>query len=167
MKILLLSSITLVLAGLACGRQEPPKVPVAPSAPVRLVQEASISQPGWVAVTLNATQRATLATRLAASVKKVLVTEGQHVAAGALLVSLSDEDLQSGRKAAETAVAAADTQFHRIEKLASQDAATQAELDTGPGAVGPGQGGPGRCAGQASAIPRSGRPSPGWSRPAG
>jgi len=129
LKILFLSSITLVLAGLACGRQEPPKVPVAPSAPVRLVQEASISQPGWVAVTLNATQRATLATRLSASVKKVLVTEGQHVAAGALLVSLSDEDLQSGRKAAETAVAAADTQLHRIEKLANQDAATQAELD--------------------------------------
>jgi RND family efflux transporter MFP subunit len=82
-----------------------------------------------VAVTLNATQRATLATRLAASVKKVHVTEGQQVAAGALLVSLSDEDLQSGRKAAETAVATAATQLHRMEKLASQDAATQAELD--------------------------------------
>ncbi len=127
--ILFLSSVTLVLAGLACGRQEPAMAAAVPPATVRLVHEESSSQPGWVAVTLNATQRATLATRLAASVKKVHVTEGQQVAAGALLVSLSDEDLQSGRKAAETAVATAATQLHRMEKLASQDAATQAELD--------------------------------------
>ena len=129
MKILSLTSVTLVLAGLACGRQAPPTVPVAPAAGVRLVQEGSAPQSGWVAVTLNATQRATLASRFAASVKKVHVTEGQQVTAGALLVSLSDEDLQSGRKAAETAVAAAATQLHRIERLAGQDAATQAELD--------------------------------------
>jgi RND family efflux transporter MFP subunit len=123
------ATVILALAGLACGRQEPAKAPAAPPAPVRLVQEASVSQPGWVPVTLTATRRATLATRLAASVQQVLVTEGQQVAAGALLVSLSDEDLQSGRKAAETAVAAAAAQLHRMEKLASQDAATQAELD--------------------------------------
>jgi RND family efflux transporter MFP subunit len=127
--ILFLSSVTLVLAGLACGRQEPAKAPAVPTATVSLVQAGSASQPGWVAVTLNATQRAILATRLAASVKKVYVTEGQHVAAGTLLVSLADDDLQSGRKAAETAVATAATQVHRMEKLASQDAATQAELD--------------------------------------
>jgi RND family efflux transporter MFP subunit len=127
--ILFLSAVTLVLAGLACGRQEPAKAAVVPPATVHLVQEGNASQPGWVAVTLNATQRATLATRLAASVKKVHVTEGQQVAAGALLVSLSDEDLQSGRKAAEIAVATATTQLHRIQRLASQDAATQAELD--------------------------------------
>ena len=127
--ILFLSSVTLVLAGLACGRQEPVQAPAVPTATVSLVQAGSASQPGWVAVTLNATQRATLATRLAASVKKVYVTEGQHVTAGALLVCLADDDLQSGRKAAETAVATAATQVHRMEKLASQDAATQAELD--------------------------------------
>ncbi len=84
---------------------------------------------GWVAVTLAASQRATLATRLAASVRRVHVTEGQHVAAGALLVSLADDDLQSGRKAAETAVATAQAQVQRIEHLAAQDASTPAELD--------------------------------------
>jgi len=127
--ILFLSSASLVLAGLACGRQEPVQAPAVPTTTVSLVQAGSASQPGWVAVTLNATQRATLATRVAASVKQVHVTEGQHVAAGTLLVSLADEDLQSGRKAAETAVATAAAQLHRMEKLASQDAATQAELD--------------------------------------
>jgi len=127
--ILFLSTVSLALAGLACGRQAPAEAPAVPAAAVRLVQEGSAGQPGWVAVTLSATQRATLATRLAAAVKKVHVTEGQQVAAGALLASLADEDLQSGRKAAETAVAAAAAQFRRMEKLAGQDAATQAELD--------------------------------------
>ena len=128
-RILFLSSLTLVLAGVACGKHEEPKAAVLPTAKVRLATEADANQAGWVAVTLTATQRATLATRLAASVKKVHVTEGQHVAAGALLVSLSDEDLQGGLKAAEAAVEAATTQHKRIENLAKQNASIQAEMD--------------------------------------
>jgi len=128
---LVLSSLalTLALTGIACGKHEASKAPQLPTAKVRLSLESDANQAGWVAVTLSATQRATLATRLAASVKKVHVTEGQHVAAGALLVSLSDEDLQGGLKAAETAVAAATTQVRRIENLAKQNAAIQAEMD--------------------------------------
>jgi RND family efflux transporter MFP subunit len=98
-------------------------------ATVRLCAQEPAQSTGWVAVTLAASQRATLATRLAASVKRVHVTEGQRVAAGALLVSLADDDLQAGRKAAETAVATAQTQVRRIEHLAAQDASTPAELD--------------------------------------
>jgi RND family efflux transporter MFP subunit len=98
-------------------------------ATVRLCAQEPGQEPGWVAVTLAASQRATLATRLAASVKRVHVTEGQRVAAGALLVSLADDDLQAGRKAAETNLAAAQTQVRRMERLAAQDAATPAELD--------------------------------------
>lgn len=127
--LLFLLSLTLVLAGLACGKTEAPKATLLPTAKVRLAPEPAADQGGWVAVTLNATQRATLATRLAASVKKVYVTEGQHVTAGALLVSLSDEDLQGGLKAAEAAAAAATTQRHRIENLAKQNAAIPAEMD--------------------------------------
>jgi membrane fusion protein, multidrug efflux system len=128
---LVLSSLalTLALTGIACGKHEASKAPQLPTAKVRLAPESGATQAGWVAVTLSATQRATLATRLAASVKKVHVTEGQHVAAGALLVSLSDEDLQGGLKAAETSVAAATTQVRRIENLAKQNAAIQAEMD--------------------------------------
>jgi RND family efflux transporter MFP subunit len=127
--ILILSSLTLVLAGLACSKQEEPKSVQLPTAKVHFAPETDANPAGWVAVTLNATQRATLATRLAASVRKVHVTEGQHVAAGALLVSLSDDDLQGGLKAAEAAVAAATTQVHRIENLAKQNASIQAEMD--------------------------------------
>jgi len=128
-RILFLSSLTLVLVGVACSKHEESKTIQLPTAKVRLALEADANQAGWVAVTLNATQRATLATRLAASVKKVFVTEGQHVAAGALLVSLSDDDLQGGLKAAEAAVAAATTQVRRIENLAKQNASIQAEMD--------------------------------------
>lgn len=128
-RLLFLSSLTLVLVGVACSKHEETQPVQLPTVKVRLASETDANQAGWVAVTLNATQRATLATRLAASVKKVHVTEGQHVAAGALLVSLSDDDLQGGLKAAETAVAAATTQVHRIENLAKQNAAIQAEMD--------------------------------------
>lgn len=129
--ILSLSLLPLLLAGLACGRREtaPAAVPPLPTATVRLCAQAPAQEAGWVAVTLAASQRATLATRLAASVRRVHVTEGQPVAAGALLVSLADEDLQAGRQAAETAVATAQTQVRRMERLAAQDAATPAERD--------------------------------------
>jgi RND family efflux transporter MFP subunit len=122
--------MTSLLAGLACGRREAPvaSAPL-PTATVRLCVLAPAQESGWVAVTLAASQRATLATRMAASVKRVHVTEGQRVAAGALLVSLADEDLQAGRQAAETAVATAQTQVRRMERLAAQDAATPAERD--------------------------------------
>lgn len=128
-RILFPSALALVLVGLACTKSEEAKAVSLPIAKVRLAVEADANPAGWVAVTLGATQRATLATRLAASVKKVHVTEGQHVAAGALLVSLSDEDLQGGLKAAEAAVEAASTQHKRIENLAKQNAAIQAEMD--------------------------------------
>jgi membrane fusion protein (multidrug efflux system) len=127
--ILALSTLALVLAGIACDKHDESKGVPAPATKVHLAPEVDSAQSGWVAVTLNATQRATLATRLAASVKKVHVTEGQHVAAGALLVSLSDDDLQGGLKAAEIAVATANTQARRIENLSKQNAAIPAEMD--------------------------------------
>jgi multidrug efflux pump subunit AcrA (membrane-fusion protein) len=124
-----LSLMTSLLAGLACGRRESPVAPAPlPAARVRLCALAPAQESGWVAATLAASQRATLATRLAASVKRVHVTEGQRVAAGALLVSLADDDLQAGRRAAETAVATAQTRV-RMERLAAQDAATPAERE--------------------------------------
>jgi len=124
--LLILASLALILA---CGQHEAAKTAALPTAKVHLASAADDAPAGWVAVSLAATQRATLATRLAASVKRVYVTEGQHVAAGTLLVSLSDDDLQGGLKAAESAVAAATAQVRRIENLSKQHAAIQAEMD--------------------------------------
>ncbi len=128
-RILILPALALMIAGLACSKKEAPGATPLPTVNVTLAPTADGAPEGWVAATLTATQRATLATRLAASVKRVHVTEGQRVAAGALLVSLSDEDLQGGLKAAETAVATAAAHMRRIENLARQNAAIPAELD--------------------------------------
>jgi len=124
----LLPAAGALLAALACGRHpaapEPP-----PAVKVRLAAPAQGDGAGWVAATLTATQRATLSTRLAASVRTIHVHEGQRVAAGDLLVSLADDDLQAGLKAAQAAVDAAGAQHRRIEALLKQDAAIPAEMD--------------------------------------
>lgn len=122
-------ALPLLFVGLACGKHEASEQQPLPVAKVKTVNESAGVPSGWIAVTLGATQRATLSTRMAASVKKVHVNEGQRVGAGALLVSLSDEDLQGGLKAAEAAVAAAAVHHQRIENLMKQNAAIPAEMD--------------------------------------
>jgi RND family efflux transporter MFP subunit len=74
-------------------------------------------------------ERATLSTRLAATVRAVHVAEGQRVRKGQLLVSLADADVRGGLAAAETALAAAAAQERRVEALSAQRASTAAELD--------------------------------------
>jgi RND family efflux transporter MFP subunit len=125
----LLTPSALLLAALACGNPGPAQAPPPKAVPVRLAPSLAGDVQDWVAVTLEATRRATVATRLAASVRKVHVLEGQRVAAGELLVSLSDEDLQEGLRAAGAAVAASETQMTRMENLSKQDAAIPAEVD--------------------------------------
>jgi len=66
---------------------------------------------------------------MAASVKKVHVVEGSRVAAGELLVSLADDDLQSGLKAAEAGLAAATAYHRRVEALQKLGASTPSELE--------------------------------------
>ena len=114
---------------LACGRREEGKLPSLPSRQVQLVPQQTGTGEGWVAATLTATRRAVVSTRMAASVRKVHVTEGQQVAAGALLVSLADEELQSGLRAAEAGLAAAGAHARRIQTLYAQSASTSSELE--------------------------------------
>ncbi|MBP1626516.1 MAG: secretion protein HlyD [Holophagaceae bacterium] len=118
-------------SGLACQRREQsePDTSGLPTARVQLVQSGPTEQQGWVAGTLTSTQRATLSTRMAASVRKVHVSEGAKVTAGTLLVSLADDDLQGGLKAAEAGLAAAKAHHQRISNLAQQGAATPSELE--------------------------------------
>ena len=124
-----LLAVPALIATLACGRHQDAEAPPLPTAKVRLAQAAQGQGSGWIAVTLTATRRATLSTRSAAQVTRVHVHEGQTVAAGDLLVSLADDDLQGGLKAAEAAVAAAEAQHRRMANLIRQDAAVQAEVD--------------------------------------
>jgi RND family efflux transporter MFP subunit len=103
--------------------------PAAQPARVRIVRPGAPDGTALVPASVVAARRATLSTRVAASVREVHVREGQRVAAGQLLVSLSDADVRASLAAAETALAAASVHERRIRDLAAQRAATPSELD--------------------------------------
>lgn len=128
MRPMLLTALAILASALACDRKAEAPAPVLPTVRVRLVQ-GSATNGGWVAATLEAKDQAVVAARGAASVKAVLVREGDAVKAGQLLVQLDDSDLRGGRDAARAALAAAQAQQTRIVTLFHQQAATQAELD--------------------------------------
>jgi RND family efflux transporter MFP subunit len=100
-----------------------------PTARVKLVERGPASAGRWVAASVVAARRATLATRMAASVRSVEVQEGQAVRAGQLLVSLADGDLRGQLAAAEAGLAAAASHERRIDALAKERAATASELE--------------------------------------
>lgn len=103
--------------------------PAPPARSVRLID----SQPGragrWVAAAVQATRRATLATRLSAQVRSVRAEEGEAVRAGQLLVEIGDADLRGQLAAAEAARTTAVAHERRIRALAEQRAATPSELE--------------------------------------
>lgn len=119
------------LAGtLACGHKEVrPETKELPKVAVSLVAQGAPEGGAWVAATLQSTRTATLSTRMAAQVRRVLAQEGQRVAAGALLISLADEDLQGQLKAAETGLATVAAYHRRIQALQAQRASTAVELE--------------------------------------
>jgi len=129
----------LVLAGallgtLACGHKEAlPAAKTLPKLSVSLVAQGSAGRESeggtWVAATLQSTRTAMLSTRMAAQVRRVLAQEGQRVAAGTLLMSLGDEDLQGQLKAAETGLATVEAHHRRIQALQALKASTLSELE--------------------------------------
>ena len=124
------STLALLLVAVGCQKHEATATITLPTAKVHLVANGGGSAAeSWVAATLSATQRATLSTRMAASVKKVHVVEGSRVTAGTLLVSLADDDLQSGLKAAEAGLAAATAYHRRVEALQKLGASTPSEFE--------------------------------------
>ena len=125
MRTLVLSTL---LAAAAAGAAEPPPTAEAP-ARVRLVDPGQASPSRAVAATVAAARRATLSTRVAASVRTVHVEEGDRVRAGQLLVSLAAEDLEAQLRAAEAALDAAAAQERRLVTLQAQGAATPVELE--------------------------------------
>ena len=120
----------MLLGTLGCGHKEAQaEAKVLPKVAVALVAQGSPEGGVWVAGTLQSTRTAMIATRMAAQVKRVLVQEGQRVAAGALLMALGDEDLQGQLKAAETGLAVVEAHHRRILALQAQKASTLSELE--------------------------------------
>jgi RND family efflux transporter MFP subunit len=119
--LLALSALAIPAAALATASPGPARV--------KLVERAPASGGHWVAASVVAARRATLATRMAASVRGVEVHEGQAVKAGQLLVSLADGDLRGQLAAAQAGLAAAASHERRIEALAKERAATASEVE--------------------------------------
>lgn len=128
-----LSSLALtgtLLGTLACGHKETrPEAKNLPKMTVSLVAQGAPEGGAWVAATLQSSRTAMMSTRMAAQVKRVLVQEGQRVAAGTLLIALGDEDLQGQLKAAETGLATIEAHHRRVLALQAQKASTIAELE--------------------------------------
>jgi RND family efflux transporter MFP subunit len=96
---------------------------------VRAVRPAAPTGGALVPATVAAVRRATISTRVAAAVRDVHVREGSRVAAGQLLVSLSDSDVRGAVGASETGLAAAAAHERRIRELAAERAATPSEVE--------------------------------------
>lgn len=124
--------MTVVALGLALASSTPAALGApSPDAParVRAVRAGAPADAALVPANVVAARRATLSTRVAAAVREVHVREGQRVAAGQLLVSLSDADVRGALAAAEAGLAAAASHERRIRELAKERAATPSELE--------------------------------------
>jgi RND family efflux transporter MFP subunit len=98
--------------------------------PVRLAASAMRDTQPLYAASLAPVRHATVSTRMAATVQKVLVAEGTRVKRGQLLLTLSDDDVRAQLASANTALANATAYERRISELVSKRAATPVELES-------------------------------------
>jgi RND family efflux transporter MFP subunit len=123
------AALALVLA--ACGREKPdPEAPAKSEAP-RAVRTAEAARAGggeaMAPAVVRARQRATLASRIPASVAELPFREGDGVSAGAVVARLDDAALRASVAAAEAAVMAAEADLARAQNLLGKGAATPRE----------------------------------------
>lgn len=126
-------SLPLVFAVLLLGAAAVPARPGPAEAPtparVRAVHAAAPAGTSWAPASVAASERATVSTRASAAVRAVHVREGQRVARGQPVVSLSDADLRGALRAAEAGRAAAVAHERRIRMLVAEQAAAPAQLE--------------------------------------
>ncbi|MBS2028122.1 MAG: efflux RND transporter periplasmic adaptor subunit [Deltaproteobacteria bacterium] len=96
---------------------------------VRLVAPRLAADVSRVPATIQASERATISSRVAARVTKVNVHEGDAVQAGAVLARLADDDVRAQLRAAETGFDTASAQEKRMLFLKGEGAVTQVALD--------------------------------------
>jgi RND family efflux transporter MFP subunit len=130
-----LKALLFTAAGLAAcrggaGRDLPKSTPER-ALKVRLAAVTSVGGEGRESVpaVVAARQRATLASRISATVVALPFREGERVTRGAVVVRLDEAALRSAELAAESALKAADTDLARARALLAKNAATPRELD--------------------------------------
>lgn len=125
----ILVTIALVLAALACGREDPGRVPPAPE--VSVVVSPVAAGPGLRAfpAEIVATDNVEVATRASGLVRRITVDAGERVRRGQLLVEIDGGDVAAGLAAAEADAELARRYHERIAALEKDGAATPQELD--------------------------------------
>ena len=122
------AALVFALAGCATRHAEvaPPEPP---AVQVHLAGSSADARGLLVPATVQAEERATLSTRVAARVRQVLVQEGAQVARGVVLVRLDDSDVRGQLRAAQAGLDAALAQERRLTALLQQRAATPSEVE--------------------------------------
>ncbi|HYD42757.1 MAG TPA: efflux RND transporter periplasmic adaptor subunit [Anaeromyxobacter sp.] len=120
---------TLVIAACLLPSSARPGTAGPAAARVRAVRATAPTAASWVPASVAAAVRATVSTRVAASVRGVHVREGERVASGQPVISLSDADLRGALRAAEAGRAAAAAHERRIRALLAEEAAAPAQLE--------------------------------------
>lgn len=114
----------------ACDRGEPGALPAAEApADIVVARVVESSEVGSFPASVEAERQAEVATRVAGTVRRVLVDIGSRVGRGDPLVILDASDVQARISRAEAAVRQAKKWYERIQSLESDGAATPQELD--------------------------------------
>lgn len=135
-----LLAVALLTGVWGCGREKaasPEMPPAIRGATVERVVSTDIPARLEATGTVRARNSATLCARIAATVSRILVTEGEHVQRGRLLATLDAKESTAGAAGAEYAVeealarkTLADVTFERFSRLYDEQAVTRQELDT-------------------------------------
>ncbi|MCB1601036.1 MAG: efflux RND transporter periplasmic adaptor subunit [Lysobacterales bacterium] len=130
---LLLAALGLVATLLgACGGQAP-KPPAGAAKPVPVVVQP-VTRTDWVdrieaLGTAHANESVTLTAKTAETVARVNFSDGQMVAAGDVLVELTDRTEVAQLKEAQAAFVEAEKQYERLRGLVKQGTVTQSQVD--------------------------------------
>lgn len=127
----LLSSIGLILSGCGSSGEAAPRQTAAPvPVGVATVGDASGAPGPLVSGVVRARQEAALAFAVAGRVSRMLVNEGDRVAAGQLLAQLEPVEVDAGVAAARAEVTRAEAELSRQRELFAKGWVAKARLDT-------------------------------------
>lgn len=129
-RLTLLAALAIAAAPVACGADEPGEVAPPGAAPdVRVVQPTTTGGSVHYPATVQAVDRAELATRMSGTVVRAPADVGTTVARGDVVLELDDRDVAARIRQAEAQLERARRSLERIEALHVDGAATDQELD--------------------------------------
>ena len=122
--------VAMTAALAACSAEDPGRLPMADE-PADVTVSASARAPSVESfpAAVVSERSAEVATRMSGTVEQVLVDVGSRVQAGDLLVRLDASDIRARMSAARANMELAERSYRRVESLAADGAASQAELD--------------------------------------